>query len=1267
MRLPKHGKGSTRPAQHRGHGARGKSRRSHSELARARSALTARHYAKAVLFIALMVFAAALIYTLSLTGPTWSPATPFTNNSLNCSWANSSDTLAQNITILRNGVLFNWTFQNASDGPLANNKTIDPANTTKGDIWTCRIMLYNETATTSAEVNITVSNTPPTTEGSPAGIFNSTSDVGYLVQIEEDSTLFLDVNATDADSDTLTYLNADLFCTRTSAAAGTYTCAPAQSDLTSNLPTQHNITFTASDGQNVGGRTITFNVTPANDAPTLTLANQNTAVNQSLNYTFTVSDEESNTPYSFILTAPSEISGKVSLQRLNAAGSSMSFYYDGASPDFNDVGFWNISINVTDNSTAPGGANNSRSAAFNFTLNISAVGRKPYFTLVTSNVSNSSGPYNITQGQPIQINVSVNDLDANTAFIFLDDTTRFNIVAIKSNNTGSDGLAQIDFTPTNGDVGIYNVTITVQDNESLANTTLLRFNVTNVNDAPTINEFSYSPSNTQNNQNASNLTAFANTLFTYDVNATDPDTLHGESFTFADNTSLFAINPTTGRITFTPTDSDVSPSQYFINITVTDSGSLAASRIIAITIRDNSPPRFSPPLPTLRCTTKQNCTVDLSAFVTDPDAGDSVVNYNITLNTTLGSFNYSNSTGLVNFTTAKADFGNYTLNVTIQDTHGARNSSLMSLIINNTPEAPNLTRYNFSDQTIVANHAFTYELQATDEDYLIAIGENVSFSTNLSGATIAPLAASNTTGRALFSFTPTSGQAGNHTIQINATDVFGLVSSKTLRFEVYPAVPAPNITNITPWGLPPLYTLQSTWNSTSETQFLDSVADLNTTENTTALYNVTVADTRPLTYSWTVNGTQAATTQSFTRNFNYTSAGYYVIMVNVTNDRLESSLFTWRTTVRNTNRAPVLSNALTSPLTVNGTVTFSDYFLVSGGQKYYDPDDDLNSNGQLDGAEANTLTFSTNYSCNVASISINGADLTVQGNTEGDCTVQFLATDAGGERLGSGNVIINITDIAEGSNETPTTSSGGGGGRSSPTFIPISKEQSKPKAFNLIAPRLVTIYSNKSVQIPISVNNTWKDTLKLVRLTAESNETGVNMTFDVDLFEEIPTNQSRDVMLTVTGYRVGGNYEIKVIGNVSDPRYEDSALILLNSIEQSRDGDDVQVKVTFANDLVNQHPECQELNEVLSIAKQRIGEGNLAEGEQLVDSVINGCKYLVSTQQRIEEKPSRLNPIINIDDVSVKSIMFGVLAFVVLTSIAFLVYYHYTHKPEDDI
>ncbi len=1222
-----------------------------------------------------------LLLTVTLIGavsfvnnPSWyySSDGPYTNDSITCSWNFSADTTAQNITILRNNIIFSSVYES---GSLSNNLTITPDQTTKNDNWTCRIILSNATDNITQQISVRIKNSPPTTEGTGAGIFYLGNDIGYVFDVQEDTSYNIDVNATDADADTITYLSGEEFCTRTSSSQGLYTCIPNSTYIVNNNLTYINISFTATDGQNPSGRTVVFNITPVNDKPVAVLSNKNTAVNASLNMTFSATDEELNYPLHFTLQAPLEVADVLSVVPLNGQGTSFSVYYDATVIDYANIGLWNITVNVTDTSTNYLGQNDSLTGSYSFLLNVTPVGRRPYFTNVSTNITGwPVGMINLAQGQSVLMNFSANDLDLNSTLYFISNTSYFSITTYKNDtNDSTDVLGSGIFTPTNDQVGIFNVSVIVSD-LAFTNSTLLRFNVSNVNDAPIIYTMSYVASNKPSgNNNISNLVAYANTPFKYVVNATDLDIIHGDHITYSDNTSLFVIDANTGIISFTPTDGEVSVTAYDILITAQDNMSVQDTKVLRLTIGANTAPYFNATIPRLTCGTKTVCSYDLSLISTDVE-DINVSSYGISfVGTNLSNFSFDNITGIIDFTVPKTAIGNYTANITITDSLGAYNWSLMNITIYNIPELPIIKKYNITDQstnvqTVVETHTVIYELTAEDDDLLVAaLNETVVFKTNLTGkyshlnATITALPSINNTARALFTYTPASGDNGTYTIYINATDSYGGVDTKILVFDILSKVGPPNITQITPWGLSPLYALNTTYALTNETQFLDGIADVNFDENTTVVFGAEVVDlaVNIASYEWTVNGTSVGSNiTNFTKSFDLFSSGRYIVRLNVTNDRYEKSSFAWNISVRNINRLPVLLQNLSS-LSLNRSRDIGGYF-----DGFLDPDDDLNTNGILDGAEVNHLQFSTIDSCPQVSLGFNSANLSVDINEIGTCYFTFNATDLDGGKTVSNTVMINVTDVP---GTTVVPQSGGGGGSSTPTVVPIRKKVETPKAFNLIAPKLVTIYTNRTIEIPITINNTWNAPLKMLRLRAESNTTGVNITFDANMFEEIPVNQSREVKIFVSNYRMGDNYEIKVIGNTSSPSYEDSALILLNSIESTTDGDEAKIKVTFANDLVNEHPECQELNEVLAQAKVKIADGNLAEGMQLVDGVINGCKYLVSVQQNIQEKPSKLNPIINIDELSAKTIMLGLLAFIVIISIVFVVFYHYTHKVEDDI
>ncbi len=188
----------------------------------------------------------------------------------------------------------------------------------------------------------------------------------------------------------------------------------------------------------------------------------------------------------------------------------------------------------------------------------------------------------------------------------------------------------------------------------------------------------------------------------------------------------------------------------------------------------------------------------------------------------------------------------------------------------------------------------------------------------------------------------------------------------------------------------------------------------------------------------------------------------------------------------------------------------------------------------------------------------------------------------------------------------------------------MQKKEDTPKAINLIVPELVTIYENKTVLIPVKVQNTWNSSLKGITLNATTNTSQVKLRFSQDYFEELAVGEQKELILFVDNYRIGENYEIQINANVTEPKASDSALVLLNTIEQSQSGEDVEIKVTFAQDLLNENPECLELNELLAKAKEDLDKGNTVEASKMVDGVINGCKYLVSISKKTEQKPETI-------------------------------------------
>ncbi len=1158
----------------------------------------------------------------------------YTDDDLVCSWGASADTTSINVTWYRDGTknrsIYDPTATNTSD-------TIPANDTTKHETWSCVVRLSNGTNTTSQQDNITIQNSAPS---SPVIYNMSGEDIGNsqngdVYQLTEDVTTLLDANSSDLDNDVLTYyFKTAGICTITNASTGATSCTPTHTEIANasddESATLINITFWVDDDDPIfaasGSTKVTFNITPVNDEPALSIPNQTTNVTAIFNKTFTASDEETDYPLNASLDLPGtddEIEGDVTVSMDDDTTVRIVYYTDPV--DYNDVGNRSITINLTDHRGA--------SILTNFTLEITAVNRQPYLINVSPETYNSSQDrtYVLNQGEHLSINVTVNDPDAATnpqTITFSDDTTLFDIItAVPTASSTQNASGHINFTATNDDVGTHHVTITFQDQLGGTNTTTLNFTVQNRNDPPTLYNESYDDTNTGNNHNLTHFIAYLNAPFRFQINYTDPDQPYGETLTFIENSTNYNISAS-GLINFTPTGNARNET---VNITLRDNAGEEDMVRSQLEIRANSAPYFNESYPHLTCYEGQECSYNASSYARDDDDGIDTINASGNLPE---GFNMTD--GFINFTPAQRAIGNYTITITITDTRGASAAQDLNMTIENVNDVPVWERYDFSNATIVAGKQFHYQLQASDEDLLLKNStENISFTENKSFATITYLRTDNDTITALLTLAPTNADVGQQRIVLNATDRQGATNTTIVNFTVHADTDPPNITHYQPYA-----------NATHELVRAWAVAtadeeNLTLDENTSAvLFAVNATDDDQagppynwLNYTWYYDGAVVQDTSgsnSYTRSFDFFSSGSHNLTVIVNDTRLESSAFSWLLTVRNVNRAPTLEHDL-EPENITGidsTTTYTDYFVYNNlHNHFFDADDDTNSNGRIDGNETVGLSYSST-ACSVATLTAVDNSLKITPVAVGTCSVQFTATDSSGASVTSNIVTIEVTEVPEGEDSSTSTSSSGGGSSSSSsrsTFVPYESKVETPQPLNLIAPGEVTIFENQTATIPFTLRNNWTGSIKDIELSADTNASGVEVFFDHTHLKELPVNGEYTGELTVVGYRLGEHFEIRINAAARSPKVEDSALVLFATIEQTRDLDglkDVNVKVTFARDLLSANSECQELGALLDEAENQLRSGNYHDANKQLDQVINGCRYLISSYRDQEQQPA---------------------------------------------
>lgn len=365
--------------------------------------------------------------------------------------------------------------------------------------------------------------------------------------------------------------------------------------------------------------------------------------------------------------------------------------------------------------------------------------------------------------------------------------------------------------------------------------------------------------------------------------------------------------------------------------------------------------------------------------------------------------------------------------------------------------------------------------------------------------------------------------------------------------------------------------------------------------------------------------------------------------------------FTWRISVNDTNRPIVyMNNSPIANVTVVGSRNNENEDLwrfnnLSGFIGFYDPDYDYNGNGIIESGEGNFsitynvsdptcqnyLTFQKdNNNCtwncelgeniytsyltqdNQSYVSGHGFFATAEQN--GTCLVNFTASD-GFTSATSRPIAMFVTETGGNEPETEIIIQSGTSIRTvtETKTIPVPEEIEKPVYIDIVIPDMVTVYENNTIKIPLKIINTWTQPVYGVKLSYIKNGSfDYTIQFErtdiyrIDPGEEIATN------MIVSNYRIGGIYEILVVANVTDPKYQDFAKIYLNSLEQTTKGAEVRTLVRFAQDLLKKNKECQELAEILQKGEEKLAAGQTDEAIKILESMINGCKYLISEENK---------------------------------------------------
>lgn len=1164
---------------------------------------------------------ATLLYALSISSVSLTPLNATTQDVLTCSWSPSGDTTQQNVT------WYNGSNVHSLDANIAfsNNYSILSSGVArKGETWTCSIALTNGTFTNITNTSLTIQNAAPIAP-------NATNESFY-----EDQAQTLQLTSSDPDNDSVSYslVNLDYspFYCSIGASNGSVSCLPSQTHIGNT-----SVQFIASDLSLLSGQIVTYEVISVNDPPSFSISDQNATEDVLFNLTISVTDEENNTPFNFTLNTSLS-----SLQLVNysATQAYLTFNRGSNAPVFAEQGVWNVTINVTDTGSNNATPYDQNSYAVTFTLNITSVNQEPN---ITTNLSGISG----TQGSLLYFAVNATDLDVNDTlnFSITSNCSLTNPWSITTTNSSSNATGVVNITLTNDHVVCRYVNISVTDSQD-TDVEQIFLNITNINDQPIIYNLSYSVGNSGNN--ISNLTAVKDLVFIYSVNGSDVDSLTyaSEVLTYTDNTSLFAINSSTGYISFTPGDGDVGNHTVLIN--VSDDEGLWYSEIMEISVINSSAPQLNL-VGDFSCTEDSNCQRFFTANDSDPGETLTYASNNSGV-FSISSFN--STTGNLNYTPTNTNVGNYTINVTVTDQHGFTDSEIFTFSVNNANDAPFFDQNNddaadtVAFTNIVEDIAQSFRINVTDDDLTIGLDSlsyNYTFLNTTGNLDAITSISSSGSDYFVISFTPNGSHVGNHSMNLSVNDSANARYSQVVNFTVLAKTVTPTINTVRPYYISGTNTTVFTFGNSS--LYPTNSTPVYVNENTTVAFDaVAVNDSSVsgnfLTYYWyvdnvlntTLENVNPSVNSSLDYDFDFFSSGSHTIRLVVQDERFSQTNWSWSVEVNNTNRAVEFLNPLDN-LSINGSLEVQDYFSYrSGTQRFYDPDDDLNSDGQRGDIfnESGDLTYalSSGSSCSFATFSFDEDDITVSASSVGTCFVNFTATDPYGLSATSSTVRVTLAEAQTVPTPTSSSSSGGGGSSSRTRAVPfeVTEPEESPYPIQLVVPEEVSTFPNNTIQIPITIENTWNDTLSGINLNASianlSEEENITFSFTTGYVASLNQNENITSVLTVGNYRLEEPYTMTITASVENPEYSDSAIVLISSLERVKAGDDVQSKVNFARDLLNDNPECQELNELLIRAEEEEQNRQYDKALTLVNSVINGCKYLINQQIKpVDESP----------------------------------------------
>lgn len=245
----------------------------------------------------------------------------------------------------------------------------------------------------------------------------------------------------------------------------------------------------------------------------------------------------------------------------------------------------------------------------------------------------------------------------------------------------------------------------------------------------------------------------------------DPDIPYGDTLTFEDSTSLFEIDPYSGRISFTPDQEDIG--KHDVTVTVRDYAGESFQVSFSVTIVDlNDAPVIEDPG---LLVVDEDTALDFNFTVNDED-GDTQFTW--VLVGGVGTMKIGPYDGRLSWIPAGEHVGITNISVICTDRRGSSDQLNVSIEVRNVNDVPVLA--DLKPAQMVEGSPFSYTIEFTDPDLLEDPEEDHTFTVDPPLFPVLP--------GGVINFTPGNEHVGVHLLSLTVTDADGAFD--TVEWEV---------------------------------------------------------------------------------------------------------------------------------------------------------------------------------------------------------------------------------------------------------------------------------------------------------------------------------------------------------------------------------------------------------------------------------------------------------------------------------------------------